>query len=156
MNYFLIKERIKFWWHAHTAHGIHSPFVYEMVTQCLRNPFLIVKPRFYTESIPKKYNALLNRILYYYNINTISTQPDRPCEALISQNFDDYERIISLLDNNQFWFVLTIRKNSSSFENWKKIMLHPDIQVTIDLFLIGIVLKRSQQVKENFQLKPKF
>lgn len=156
MNYFIIREQIKFWWNARTAHGIHSPFVYDMVVHCLRNPFLTIKPRFYTESIPKKYNILLNRILHYYNLNRITTNPTLPCEALISQHFENYESLIPQLDNNQFWFILNIRRDFSVYQKWKKITLHPDIQVTIDLFLIGIVLKRPQQVKENFQLKPKF
>ncbi|MFV0530247.1 MAG: hypothetical protein ACK5MD_02290 [Flavobacteriales bacterium] len=156
MSYFLVKEYIKFWIHARTAHGIHSPFIYNMVTKCLRNHNVFIQTRFYTESIPKKYNVLLNRILSFYGITSISTDYERNFEVLISQNFKNSEKIIQKLENNQFWFLLNIRKNKQTLKKWEKIIQHSDIEISIDLFLIGIILKRKEQSKEHFQLKPKF
>ncbi len=156
MNYFIIKEHIKFWCTARTAHGIHSPFVYTMVTKCLRNPNVFIQTKFYTESIPKKYNKLLNRILSFYDIKRVSTNYQHNFDALITQNFQNSDEIIQKLENNQFWFILNIRKDSITLKKWEKLIQHTDIELTIDLFIIGIVLKREEQAKENFQLKAKF
>lgn len=156
MNYFIIKEHIKFWWNARTAHGVHSPFVYTMVTQCLRNTDLFIQTQFYTESISKKHLKLLNRILNFYDIKQISTNPHHNFKALISQNLDHSEEIIQKLKDNQFWFILNIRRNPQSLKKWNALIRQPTIDVTIDLFVIGIALKRVEQAKEHFQLKAKF
>lgn len=36
---------------------------------------------------------------------------------------------------------------------WKEICEHPSVSVTIDLYYVGLVLFRKEQVKENFRLK---
>ncbi len=156
LNYFSTREHIKFWWEANTAHGIHSPFIYDMVSNCLRNPKIIIKTRFYTESIPRKYLILLNRILNYYNLKNITTNYNHNFESLISQNFNNREIILEKLEENQFWFILNIRKNELMLKQWKEIINDGRIDVSIDLFQFGILLKRKEQVKENFKLKSKF
>ena len=156
LNFFIIKESISFWWSANTAHGIHSPFVYNMVTKCLRNPKIFIIPRFYSESISKKYIRILNRILNYYDLKKVSTNHNQNIDALITQNCNNAEEIIRSLKNNQFWFVLNIRRDKHSLEKWKKTIQNSNIQVSIDLFQLGIILKREQQTKENFKLKVLF
>ncbi|MFV0236912.1 MAG: hypothetical protein ACK5HU_00045 [Flavobacteriales bacterium] len=156
MNYFIIKEHIKFWWTAHTAHGIHSPFIYNLITQCLHKPNLTYPIQFHTESISKKYCKLLNRVLNFYSLKSISTNHLHHFDAIITQNFQNSEEIIPKLKNNQFWFILNIRQNPKTLKKWLDLTQRTDIKVTIDLFTIGIVLQRTEQVKENFQLKVKF
>jgi len=35
--WFKIKAYLKFLWHCKNQHGIHSPFVYKLITQCFYN-----------------------------------------------------------------------------------------------------------------------
>jgi hypothetical protein len=38
-------------------------------------------------------------------------------------------------------------------EAWEEIKSHPKVTVTIDLFFLGLVFFRKEQVKENFCLR---
>jgi len=60
-----------------------------------------------------------------------------------------------LLDStNQDFFVFTHPyHNETSRLNWQRIVNQPDFHVTIDCFYLGIAIKRTQQVKEHFQLR---
>ncbi|MBL4861827.1 MAG: class I SAM-dependent methyltransferase [Crocinitomicaceae bacterium] len=57
--------------------------------------------------------------------------------------------------NNDTIFVLDdIRWSDSMFEAWKKIIQDASYHVTVDLFRMGIVVPRKQQVKEHFIIRP--
>ena len=155
MSFFYLIEKIKFYFQGYTAHGIHSPFVYKMVTECLRNPKIPKETIFYTESISRRNLVLLNRLLFYYQIKNITTIPKAGYDAFTSQNFEKSDEILSLLEDNQFWFILNIRKNPETFQKWNELIDKKEVTLSIDLFDIGIILKRKEQLKQDFKLKSK-
>lgn len=66
-------------------------------------------------------------------------------------------RYLELLDpithNDTLFLLDDIRWSHSMFDAWKKIVRSDSYHVTIDLFRMGIVLKRKQQEKEHFIVK---
>ena len=55
--------------------------------------------------------------------------------------------------NDTIFILDDIRWSDSMLDAWKWFVQHPDYHVTMDLFRMGIVLKRPQQVKEHFTIK---
>jgi hypothetical protein len=56
--------------------------------------------------------------------------------------------------NNETVFVLDdIRWSDSMFEAWNSIVNNPQYNVTIDLFRVGIAIRRTEQRKEHFVLR---
>ena len=56
--------------------------------------------------------------------------------------------------NNETVFVLDdIRWSDSMFEAWNSIVNNPQYSVTIDLFRVGIAIRRTEQRKEHFVLR---
>lgn len=77
---FRIKSFFQFISSSTNQHGVHSPFVYSLVTLCFydkkHKEFYLKLQKFYKEETPplyvtKKYVKLLNRIVVYLNIKNI-------------------------------------------------------------------------------------
>lgn len=65
-----------------------------------------------------------------------------------------YLHQLDLLTHNDTIFILDdIRWSNSMLEAWKSIVASSKFHVTMDLFRMGIVLKREQQEKEHFTVK---
>ena len=65
-----------------------------------------------------------------------------------------YLNQLDLLTHNDTIFILDdIRWSNSMLEAWKSIVVSSKFHVTMDLFRMGIVLKREQQEKEHFTIK---
>lgn len=70
-------------------------------------------------------------------------------EALIN-----YLELLQPITHNDTIFILDdIRWSNSMFTAWKAIISSPNYHVTIDLFRMGLILKRPQQEKEHFIVK---
>lgn len=66
----------------------------------------------------------------------------------------NYMHKLESLSHNDTLFILDdIRWSKSMFAAWNNIRESEDFSVTIDLFRMGIVLKRKQQRKEHFVLR---
>ncbi|MBG6128752.1 hypothetical protein IWQ47_000556 [Aquimarina sp. EL_43] len=77
--YFKIKAYLRFLSKSTNQHGVHSPFVYNLVTQCFyntekRKAYIAIKSIYKKadKKIPVRYRTakLLNRILSYFDIKT--------------------------------------------------------------------------------------
>jgi len=55
--------------------------------------------------------------------------------------------------NDTIFILDDIRWSDSMLNAWNWFVQHPDYHVTMDLFRMGIVVKRPQQVKEHFTIK---
>lgn len=60
------------------------------------------------------------------------------------------EQLNPFTHNDTLFILDDIRWSNSMFEAWKDLCLSQDYHVTMDLFRMGIILKRTQQVKEHF------
>lgn len=116
-----------------------------------------------TQNIAKKY-------LTHSNILFIHSKFDDYLSQLIEQKFDliyidgdhrgeallKYLQILEAFSHDDTIFVLDdIRWSEDMFNAWKEIIKDKDFHLTVDLFKMGIVLKKSGKVKEHFIIKLK-
>ena len=67
-----------------------------------------------------------------------------------------YLRLLSAVtDENTIFLLDDIRWSKDMFESWNEIISLEDFHLTMDLFRMGIIIRRPQQVKEHFVIKLK-
>ena len=161
-----------------SAHGVHSPFVYDLVSLCLR------KKRdtalLYNELVsgfPKIFRAkhirILNHIISYleiknyahfceseHNIDKLPSiellaktkHPKADLIYLPVENFNLHHStlLIEGLKNNG---VLIIENPYSNPEVWETIKQHHESHIVVDTYFFGLLFNRKQQAKEHFFIR---
>ena len=153
------------------GHGVHSPFVFNFISSILNNKELKQEANY-----SNKYRALLIRMVAYYMPEVVME-----FEATPSNKVDVLEEIenadtIGLLHVKQnknaaqlmIYFNAAIKKvntesilifdnihDSKEMENsWEAIKMHKEVKLTIDLYKLGIVFFRQEQLeKESFTIR---
>ena len=67
---------------------------------------------------------------------------------------DYFEALLPTICNDSIWIFDDIHWSADMEEAWKIIKNHPKVSVTIDIFQLGIVFFRTEQVKEHFIINP--
>lgn len=163
---------------ASSAHGVHSPFVYDLVSLCLRKkretPSLYQK---LVKGFPKIFRAkhirILNDVFQYLEIDsyahfcesehTIDKLPSteilkktkHPKADLIylpQENFNLHHSnvLIEGLKNNG---VLIIENPYSNQKVWEKLKNQHETIVVVDTYFFGFLFNRKQQAKEHFKIR---
>lgn len=159
-------SKLKFFFQSTNEHGVHSPFVFKYVTECLYS-----KPRF---SKNNSENVLLKSISYfgYHNFlvigNTKFEETVRlkiPNSKIENTPFDlvyfenaDFKKTDQLIQkksihNDSLIIVNTIHSTKKEFSEWNKLIGHPQISVSLDLFYCGVLFIRKEQEKEHFRIR---
>jgi hypothetical protein len=162
MNH-LLKSYIKFLWNSKNEHGVHSPFVFDLVTKCFYD-----KTKYTEYSLLKnnpKRARLLFRIIRYFKPKTILEIGNELNTNIFSSEITTFEEFQKnkLSKNNITFDFIYFNQNESQkttlayFElllptitNNKK---HPKVKVTIDTFHFGMVFFRAEQEKEDFVIR---
>ena len=146
-------------------HGVHSPFVFQYVTQCLYS-----KKKLHNN---KSINVLLKTIACF-NFNSISTK-NKSVRELIKQCFPevqldkdtvdllfmntlsdiDFHKILSegKLHNNSLILIDSIYDTHENLEQWNQLITLPEITISIDMYYCGMISIRREQVKEHFTIR---
>jgi predicted O-methyltransferase YrrM len=67
-----------------------------------------------------------------------------------------YLKLLSnFTDENTIFLLDDIRWSQDMYESWKEIISLEEFHLTMDLFRMGIIIRRPQQVKEHFVIKLK-
>ena len=152
--------------HASNQHGVHSPFVYDYVTQCL-----YAKPKYKGS---KSSRVLLKSIGYFsakkidvlsknMELKTkvqqefgLSSQEYGPYDIIYIENIsEDVKTILNEkhIHNNTMILLDNIHQNKNTTTLWKNLKQRKEITVTIDLFYCGVVFFRKEQAKEHFKIR---
>lgn len=157
---------LKFLITSTNAHGVHSPFVFNYVTQCLYAPQKRAKD--------KAVNVLL-KSLDYFNAKTLQIQEAHPAKKQVAQHYPHLrwearsfdvvytDRLTpkalntllseGMLHNDSLLLINAPYKTSESQKNWKALIASPKITVSLDLFYLGVLFIRKEQVKEHFTIR---
>ena len=153
------------------GHGVHSPFVYSFIRSVLNNKELKQETNY-----SNKYRALLIRMVAYYMpvvVMELEITPSNKANILEEiENADtigllyikqikNAEDLISYFNaalkklNTQSILIFDGIHDSKEMEaSWETIKMYKEVKLTIDLFKLGIVFFRQEQLeKENFIIR---
>lgn len=164
--WFRFVSYLKFLANSTNQHGVHSPFVFKYVTQCLYSGKRLHRD--------KSINVLLKSIAYF-NFDSISINHQPTIKELVQLNFPKIqfdENMVDLLFVNQLTvpafqkilsegklhyhsliLVSSIYDNHRNLEQWNQLITLPEITVSIDMYHCGLISIRREQVKEHFTIR---
>ena len=70
-----------------------------------------------------------------------------------NNTLNDFELGLKHIHNDSFLIIENIHKTKKMENAWSKIITHNKVSVSIDIFQIGIIFFRKEQVKENFIIR---
>lgn len=159
---------LRFWLTATDQHGVHSPFIYRYVTQCLYS-----RPHF---KVGGPTNILL-KTLAYFNLDEIQLITDdrhieqqlgvhtngvsitATSQKLIYLDVLDQEALDKYLIYNKdihqdtLVFIPKLYGSRERYAFWKKIIGLEKVTVSVDMFYGGLIFFRSGQAKEHFKIR---
>ena len=153
------------------GHGVHSPFVFNFISSVLNNKELKQEANY-----SNKYRALLIRMVAFYMpvvVIELEITPSNKANVLDEIENADTIGLLYIKQNKNaadlmVYFNAAIKKinthsilifdgihDSKEMEaSWEKIKMHKEVKLTIDLFELGIVFFRQEQLeKENFIIR---
>lgn len=154
---------IKFLLNSTNQHGVHSPFVYAYVTQCLYSKT--------KQSKSRTTNILLKSIAYFKVKNVSIAATDTKLKTVISHKYPTIKLKATPIDiiyleelttntlnldnihNNSMVLVNKIHHSSQNNRQWQKIKEMDQVTVTIDMFFCGAIFFRKEQEKEHFTIR---
>lgn len=150
---------LKFLLKSTNQHGVHSPFVYDLVTKC----FYSKKKAHLEQESHSKLQKMFLRILDYFEPETIWEVDDTSVEKSFTETFDlvcfidphlkNYKHFFPTINNDSVWLFYGIHINSENEKIWEEIKKHEKVTVTIDTFDLGLVFFREEQAKEHFTIR---
>ncbi len=151
---------IQFLWDSKNQHGIHSPFVYKLYTQGLRN-----------KQIKNKNRTLqgLQRVISYFKfrqincsdslkhlysiISDVKTDPsaEGQLHCYSTKEFEIIDKAI--LEGKNPIFVTDLYESKEQTKIWNQLCENTKIDVSIDCYHFGLLFFRPTQRKEHFKLR---
>lgn len=152
---------IKFILKSSNQHGVHSPFVYDLITQGLYkkgNKTTVLNNYAELKKLSTKEQKVLSNIINYYKINKIyfdfkSLENNLNNEFKLLYIKELNQSTFLKNDSNYFVVINKIHKNKNVGSIWRKLIRNKKATVTIDLFYFGLVFFRKEQVKEHFIIR---
>jgi hypothetical protein len=159
MNLYQLRQYIKYKWNAKSRHGIHSPFVYRFVDECLNRKITSTK----YEILTGPATELVNKIIPYFSITEVLLFNKEQTIAL-KVNDSKHGRALLVTDDpdlpgrsrNTETIILIpgIHQSAEINERWNKACRNPEVRLSLDLFHVGLLFSREEfKEKQHFILK---
>lgn len=154
---------LQFLLRSSNEHGVHSPFVYSYLTNCLytgprldsrRAVDVLLKsiPYFRADTCWFSPGAQGERDLVHENFQGLREIP--PYDLLYFSDPDpDFLRSEHLYHNDSICIVDQIHRSPDARKRWEAIKTLQDVRVTIDGFFCGLVFFRKEQAKQHFRIR---
>lgn len=164
---------IKFLFTSTNAHGVHSPFVFDLAQKCFYAKELNPKRKY------SKKEQSLYRLACYFKPDTIYTNNITAAEAqllstvsvitnvlpaqihfaFIKNRRDEtilntFRQLLPAISNNSILVVENIHISPEMENAWETIKNNPSVSVTVDTFTLGLAFFRNEQQKEHFIIRP--
>tara|TARA_B100000900_G_C20602260_1_gene726150 strand:+ start:2581 stop:3141 length:561 start_codon:yes stop_codon:yes gene_type:complete len=165
MNYLIFfSQYIYYYLTSTTKHGVHSPFVFKLLEEAIQT-----KKFYYNGS--KKNSALISRLLSHFNPKSIIEIGSHNLseKSMIYHNYfpniknslidliyihksntETLKKALKYMHNNS---VLVLNNIHQTKEEWKFIQNHSKVNVSINLFYIGLIFLREEQEEQHFTIR---
>jgi hypothetical protein len=160
----LITSYLKFLWNSKNEHGVHSPFVFLLVTKCFYDKTTF-KPYFSNLETLTKRGELLNRLFHYFQfqegIYLSENKKTTPSKVdfiyidsyYLKSNSMELNSIIALANNETCVIFENPHYSKATEIQWKSVVANSNFNVTIDIYSFGFAFIRKEQVKEHFTIR---
>lgn len=168
MTLFKILTFIKFRFRATNQHGVHSPFVYRLLTKAIypkqgpqtnKSRQILIKCIGYfkpenlqfqasDQPLKKEFSSLLSTPLEGappYDLVYFGSPQDPALSTKLSRPEEWH--------NDTLFFIDKISESKASRAYWKKLCTNEIVTVSIDFFYCGLLFFRKEQAKEHFMIR---
>lgn len=135
-------QRFAFNWKAQTAHGLHSPFVFDLYTQ-------VIDP-VYQQNLSDIQEAMIHGIGKHLKLAAGKIQVI-DFKKLTDSDLPSIEEL--MLEKDHLLFCLNIRDSDESLQKWSLFAAMPQAIHSIELFEMGIISLNPIAPKQHFFLK---
>ncbi|WP_353117165.1 hypothetical protein [Myroides odoratus] len=167
----MIFDYLQFWFSAYNEHGIHSPFVFNLLTRGLYPADIRWK------GLSRK-NQFIDRLLTYYMPQQLVTlDGECPKELKTAIRVESYHanpinlydcmlfqgkeaiswpavaEVAQTMHNDSLWIIDRRSKAESIEKYWQDVVASNEMIVTLDFYYFGVAFKRKEQLKQHFKLR---
>lgn len=151
---------LKYLWSSNNQHGVHSPFVYQLLTKALYQNLKAPQSEFFKSWQIKHHITnrrkirIITRALNYFNDSGF----DKAHMGMYTYNKSLFINLIDEIDfkiDNQISkhpFIIVDHINKRNIE-WQKFCKDPKITLSVDFYNIGFLFYKPGQHKENFKIR---
>ena len=151
----LLGKYLSFLWKSTSEHGVHSPFVYNLVTQCFYNSQK--KPsKNYPKGISEKKGQFILRLLAYFNPKSIKIYSEQEDFSIffpkpLTDNTPNGKKDMLFIHHSVLvWVSPHSPENEPTV---KKLTENKKFSVIIDTFSFALFFIRKEQSREVFFIR---
>ncbi len=120
------------------------------IKQIANEQFTILKLSDYINSIEGNFDEQLEPVLNTYkNVDVFFVDGNHTYEATMRY----FEKALPLAHNDSVFIFDDIYWSPGMTKAWEEIKQHSKVQQTVDLFFIGLVYFRTEQIRQHFKLR---
>lgn len=156
---------IRYYILAKNKHGVHSPFVFHLLTKVIKPKKRICFKR------SKKHEQLIKRLAAHFKPQSIVEIGSESLQAQSESHYASFENLhdstidfiflnsvtqktletaLKYMHNDS---VLMLNNIHQAKEEWQYIQSHSKVNVSIKLFYIGLIFLREQQEEQHFTIR---
>ncbi len=156
---FKIRTYLHFLKTSTNQHGVHSPFVYQLITRGLyvKNPKLSED----VGACTQQQKSLISKLLQYFkpnrkivlkdNVNALNGIYD--CIIFQKPSISLFSDSLSHAYNDTLFIFKSPYQDRTNYKVWNTLIKDNRVIVSIDLYHLGLVFIRKEQPKQHFVIR---